>query len=103
MSFMVFTAKRRLDDLSNAICESVFYDAMDAILDQELWRSFVHDVTGKKYAFDSLSDFLTSKDGLAIPNLGLFVRILKAVATYPSGVSESVDNFLKRFRDEGVE
>jgi hypothetical protein len=76
---MVFTARRRLDDLAGAVYETVFYDAMDAILDQKLWRSYVHDVTGKTLTFESMDDFLTSDDGLGIQDLGLFQECIKAV------------------------
>lgn len=100
MSYMVFTARRRLDDLAGAVYETVFYDAMDAILNEGLWRSYVHDVTGKTLTFESMDDFLTSDDGLGIQDLGLFRRCMEAVATSPGTIAASAKNLLKRLKEE---
>jgi hypothetical protein len=97
---MVFTARRRLDDLAGAVYETVFYDAMDAILNKGLWRSYVHDVTGKTLTFESMDEFLTSDDGLGIQDLGLFRRCMEAVATSPGAIAASAKNLLKRLKEE---
>lgn len=100
MSYMVFTARNRLDDLAGAVYETVFYDAMDAILDQGLWRSYVHDVTGKRYSFESMDDFLTSDDGLGIQDLGLFQECIKAVGATGGRIGPMAKALLKRLTDE---
>ena len=100
MSYMVFTARRRLDDLAGAVYETVFYDAMAAILNEGLWRSYVHDVTGKTYSFNSMDEFLTSDNGLGIQDLGLFRRCMEAVATSPGAIAASAKNLLKRLKEE---
>lgn len=100
MSYMVFTARRRLDDLAGAVYETVFYDAMDAILNEGLWRSYVHDVTGRTLTFGSMDEFLTSDDGLGIQDLGLFRRCMEAVATSPGAIAASAKNLLKRLKEE---
>ena len=100
MSYMVFTARRRLDDLAGAVYETVFYDAMDAILDQGLWRTFVHDVTGKTLTFESMDEFLTSDDGLGIQDLGLFQECIKAVGAAGGRIGPMAKALLKRLADE---
>lgn len=100
MSYMVFTARRRLDDLAGAVYETVFYDAMNAILDKGLWRSYVHDVTGKTLTFESMDEFLTSEDGLGIKNLGLFGRCMDAVSRSPGATATLASNLLSRLEKE---
>jgi|DEB0MinimDraft_4_1074332.scaffolds.fasta_scaffold07401_2 hypothetical protein len=100
MSCMVFIARRRLDDLAGAVYETVFYDAMDAILDEGLWRSYVHDVTGKTLTFESMDEFLTSDDGLGIQDLGLFQECIKAVGAAGGRIGPMAKALLKRLADE---
>ena len=100
MSCMVFIARRRLDDLAGAVYETVFYDAMDAILDEGLWRSYVHDVTGKTLTFESMDEFLTSDDGLGIEDLGLFQECIKAVGAAGGRIGPMAKALLKRLADE---
>lgn len=100
MSYMVFTARRRLDDLAGAVYETVFYDAMNAILDKGLWRSYVHDVTGKTLTFESMDEFLTSEDGLGIKDLGLFRRCMEAVSRSPGTTAALASNLLTRLKEE---
>jgi hypothetical protein len=97
---MVFIARRRLDDLAGAVYETVFYDAMDAILDEGLWRSYVHDVTGKTLTFESMDEFLTSDDGLGIQDLGLFQECIKAVGAAGGRIGPMAKALLKRLADE---
>ena len=99
MSYMVFTARRRLDDLAGAVYETVFYDAMDAILDQGLWQTFVHDVTGKTLTFESMDEFLTSDDGLGIQDLGLFQECIKAVGAAGGRIGPMAKALLKRLAE----
>ena len=100
MSYMVFTARRRLDDLAGAVYETVFYDAMDAILNEGLWRSYVHDVTGRTLTFESMDEFLTSDDGLGIQDLGLFQECIKAVGAVGGRIGPMAKALLKRLADE---
>ena len=100
MSYMVFTARRRLDDLAGAVYETVFYDAMNAILDKGLWRSYVHDVTGKTLTFESMDEFLTSEDGLGIKDLGLFGRCMDAVSKSPGATAKLAKDLLSRLKKE---
>ena len=103
MSFDVFTARRRLGDLASAVYETVFYDAMDTILNEGLWRSYVDDVNGKTLTFASIEEFLTSQDGLAIRDLGLFQRCMQAVATSPSPVAQLASRLMTRLqKDAGM-
>ena len=102
MSYMVFTARRRLDDLAGAVYETVFYDAMDAILNEGLWRSYVHDVTGKTLTFESMDDFLTSDDGLGIQDLGLFQECIKAVGAAGGQIGPMAKTLLENLVGEGM-
>ena len=95
MSYMVFTARRRLDDLAGAVYETVFYDAMDAILNEGLWRSYVHGVTGKTLTFETMDEFLTSDDGLGIQVLGLFQECIKAVGAAGGQVATKAKALIK--------
>ena len=101
-SFEIFGARRRLSDLSGAVFETVFYDVMDLILDAGEWQSYFDDVNGKTVTFDSMDDFLTHADGLAISDLGLFQRCMKAVASCPSKASTRASALLKRLSALGM-
>lgn len=100
MSYMVSTARRRLDDLASAVYETVFYDAMDAILNEGLWHSYVHEVTGKTYSFNSMDEFLTSDNGLGIQDLGLFQECIKAVGATGGHIGPMAKALLKRLERE---
>lgn len=100
MSYMVSTARRRLDDLASAVYETVFYDAMNAILNEGLWHSYVHEVTGKTYSFNSMDEFLTSDNGLGIQDLGLFQECIKAVGATGGHVGPMAKALLKRLERE---
>ena len=76
----VWCARRRLCDLETAVLEETFYLAMSGIFDKEAWRSYIDDVNGATLTFSSIDEFLTSKDGLCLRDLGLFQTCLKAVA-----------------------
>lgn len=102
MSYMVSTARRRLDDLASAVYETVFYDAMDAILNEGLWHSYVHDVTGKTYSFDSMDEFLTSDNGLGIQDLGLFQECIKAVGATGGHIGPMAKTLFKNLVGEGM-
>lgn len=99
-SFEVFTARRRLGDLASAVYETVFYDAMDTILNEKLWQSYVDDVNGETLTFDSIDEFLVSPDGLAIRDLGLFQRCMQAVASSPGPIASLASKLLKRLKTE---
>lgn len=101
-SFEVFTARRRLGDLASAVYETVFYDAMDTILNEKLWQSYVDDVNGETLTFDSIDEFLVSPDGLAVRDLGLFQRCMQAVASSPGPIAPLAAKLLKRLRSPDV-
>ena len=100
MSYMVSTARRRLDDLASAVYETVFYDAMDAILNEGLWHSYVHEVTGKTYSFNSMDEFLTSDNGLGVQDPGLFQECIKAVGATGGHIGPMAKALLKRLERE---
>lgn len=100
MSFDVFTARRRLGDLASAVYEPVFYNVMDRILDQNQWKSYVDDVNGKTLTFASIDEFLTSEDGLAIRDLGLFQRCMQAVASSPAPIAQLASRLMTRLQKE---
>lgn len=102
MSFEVFTARRRLGDLASAVYETVFYDAMDTILNERLWQSYVDDVNGETLTFGSIDEFLISPDGLAIRDLGLFQRCMQAVANSPGPIAPLAAKLLKRLKSPEV-
>lgn len=102
MSFDVFTARRRLGDLASAVYETVFYDAMDTILSEGLWRSYVDDVNGKTLTFSSMDEFLVSPDGLAVRDLGLFQECVKAVSATGASVASRAKALLRQLTELGM-
>ena len=92
----VLTAKECIRDLGDAVYTIVFYNAMDSIIEENKWRSYVHDITGKTYTFETIDDFLTSHDGLAIENIGVFQACIKAVASSGGRIAGMAKSLLKK-------
>lgn len=101
-SFEIFGARRRLNDLANAVFESVFYDVMDLIIEAGEWRSYLDDVNGKTITFESMDDFLTHPDGLAICDLGLFQECVKAVGGTGAPVASRAKALLRQLIELGM-
>ncbi len=101
-SIYVFNAKACMDDLASALYEPVFYDSMNGVLANGLWRSFVHDVTGKAYSFSSMDEFLTSNDGLGIQDLGLFQRCMQAVGASGGQIGPMAKTLVENLVGEGM-
>ena len=102
MSFEVFTARRRISDLASAVYETVFYDAMDMVLTKGEWQSYVDAVNGKTVTFQSMNEFLTHPDGLAVTDLGLFQRCIKAVGSSTAQVAGMAKGLLARLEELGM-
>jgi hypothetical protein len=102
MSFEVFTARRRISDLASAVYETVFYDAMDMVLTKGEWLSYVDAVNGKTVTFQSMNEFLTHPDGLAVTDLGLFQRCIKAVGSSTAQVADMAKRLLARLEELGM-
>jgi hypothetical protein len=103
MSFEVFTARRRISDLASAVYETVFYDAMDLVLAKGEWQSYVDAVNGKTVTFQSMNDFLTHPDGLAVSDLGLFQKCIKVVASSTAQVAGMAKGLLAQLKELGME
>jgi len=103
MSFEVFTARRRISDLASAVYENVFYDAMDLVLSKGEWQSYVDAVNGRKVTFESMNDFLTHPDGLAVSDLGLFQKCVKVVASSTAQVAGMAKRLLIQLKELGME
>jgi len=103
MSYKVFTARRRMDDLISALYEPVFYDSMDWILANNEWQSYVDAVNSKTVSFQSINEFLTHPDGLAISELGLFQKCIKVIAGSPGKVASQARELLKKLEELGME
>lgn len=103
MSFEVFTARRRISDLASAVYETVFYDAMDLVLSKGEWQSYVDAVNGRTVTFESMNDFLTHPDGLAVSDLGLFQKCVKVVASSTAQVAGMAKRLLAQLKELGME
>jgi len=103
VSFEVFTARRRISDLTSAVYETVFYDAMSLVLSKGEWQSYVDAVNGKTVTFQSMNEFLTHPDGLAVADLGLFQRCIKVVASSTAQVAGTAKRLLAQLKELGME
>ena len=99
MSFFVFAARRRLDNFAGCLFDATFYDSMSVVFEDDLWKSFDHEVTGKEYSFASIDEFLTSDDGLGIQELDLFLQCVDLVASSDAKIAGSAKEFLNQLSE----